>query len=450
MAAEGAAEAAIEGPARGRPRVAVVGTGIAGLSCAWRLRHGAEVTLFEKEGRPGGHTNTVTVSEEGRDLPVDTGFIVFNKVTYPNLCRLFDELGVAAKPSEMSLSVRHLPRGIEYNGMGFNKLFAQRRNLANPRFLAFVSEILRFFRVGRRWLADEAVGDTSGEHVEFDGEDLAAFCRRHRFGNDFLDLYLVPMSSAVWSTEPGRILDFPAATLLHFFHNHGFLGVTTHHPWFTVEGGSRSYLTKMLSVLGVPRTGDPVTAVIEEDGAAVVTTASGRSESFDAVVLAAHADETLCLLASPTGEQRRLLTPFRYQRNETLLHTDASVMPERRRAWASWNFRVDRPGSGHQRATTHYWMNALQGVSERRNYFVSLNSEDLVDPSSVLYRTTYGHPVFTLEAIRAQRELPRLNHGDGRLFFCGSYFRYGFHEDACTAGIDAAGGVIRRLGLRAP
>ena len=423
-----------------KPRIAVVGTGIAGLSCAWQLRHDAEITLFEKETRPGGHTNTVMLREEDRELPIDTGFIVFNKVTYPNLCRLFDEIGVTAKPGEMSLSVRHLPRGIEYNGMGFNKLFAQRRNLASPRFHAFIAEILRFFRVGRRWIAAEAAGDTSGEHSEFDSEDLAAFCRRHRFGNDFLDLYLIPMSSAVWSTEPGRILDFPAATLLHFFHNHGFLGVTTHHPWFTVEGSSRSYLTKMLSVLGAPRLGDPVVTVTEEEGAGIIITASGRSERFDAVVLAAHADETLSLLASPTEEQRRLLAPFRYQRNETLLHTDASVMPERRRAWASWNFRVDRPAGGHQRATTHYWMNALQGVSEHRNYFVSLNAEDLIDPSSVLYRTSYEHPVFTLDAIRAQRELPRLNHAR-RLFFCGSYFGYGFHEDACTAGIDAAKAV---------
>jgi uncharacterized protein len=434
-----------------RPRVAVIGTGIAGLTCAWNLRHEAEVTLFDKD-RAGGHTNTVTVTEEGRELPVDTGFIVFNKVTYPNLCRLFDELGVRAKPSEMSLSVRHLPRGIEYNGMGFNKLFAQRSNLANPRFYAFVAEIMRFFRVGRRWLADEATGDTSGEHAEFDGEDLATFCKRHRFGGDFLDLYLVPMSSAVWSTEPGRILDFPAATLLHFFHNHGFLGVSTHHPWFTVEGGSRSYLTKMLDVLGQPRLGDPIVSVSEEEGSASITTASGTRERFDAIVLASHADQSLALLSSPTGQQRRLLSCFSYQRNETLLHTDRSVMPERRLTWASWNFRVDQPRlqhrESHQRATTHYWMNALQGVSERKNYFVSLNAGDLVDPSSVLYRTTYEHPVFTLDAIGAQRALPALNHSGGRLFFSGSYFRYGFHEDACTAGLDAAKAVAGMLGSR--
>ena len=432
---------------RTRPRVAVIGTGIAGLSCAWKLRDVAKLTLFDGSHRPGGHTNTVTVEEDGLGIPIDTGFIVFNKVTYPNLCGLFGELGVTGKPSEMSLSVQHLPTGLEYNGMGFNKLFAQRRNLGSPRFLALIAEIMRFFRIGRHWLEEESEGSL-GDTDEEAEEDLATFCKRHRFGPDFIELYLIPMSSAVWSTEPGRILDFPAATLLHFFHNHGFLGITTHHPWFTVEGGSRTYLGKMLDILGAPRLSDPVVSVIEDESGAWVATASGIRDRFDAVVLAAHADQSLSILGNhATEEQKTLLSPFHYQRNETLLHTDASVMPRKRLAWASWNFRVDHPAGDHRRASTHYWMNALQGVSERRDYFVSLNSTDLIDPGSVLYSTTYEHPVFTLEAIRAQRELPRLNHG-GRLFFCGSYFRYGFHEDACMSGFDAAKSVADMLAQR--
>lgn len=426
-----------------KPRVAVVGTGIAGLSCAWKLRDVADLTLFESDHRAGGHTNTVTVEEEGINLPIDTGFIVFNRITYPNLCSLFEELDVVAKPSEMSLSVQHLPRGLEYNGMGFNKLFAQRRNLGNPRFLHLIAEIMRFFRIGRRWLVAETEGSL-GDMDEKSEEDLAAFCKRHGFGPDFVELYLIPMSSAVWSTEPGRILDFPAATLLHFFHNHGFLGVTTHHPWFTVGGGSRTYLGKMLEILGAPRLSDPVTSVIEDESGASVATAAGSRERFDAVVLAAHADQSLAMLSEATEEQRRLLSPFRYQLNETFLHTDSSVMPRRRLAWASWNFRVDQPSGSHQRATTHYWMNALQGVSNKRDYFVSLNATDLINPDSILYSTTYEHPVFTLEAIRAQRELPRLNHA-GRVFLCGSYFRYGFHEDACMSGFEAAKAVIQQL-----
>lgn len=420
-----------------KPRVAVVGTGVSGLSCAWGLREVADLTLFESQQRPGGHTNTVTVEEGGREIPIDTGFIVFNKVTYPNLCRLFAELGIAIKPSEMSFSVQHPARGLEYNGMGLNKLFAQRRNIGNLRFLKLITEIMRFFRVGRKWLLEESEGDAADERSEFDREDLATFCKRHGFGADFLDLYLVPMSSAVWSTEPGRILDFPASTLLHFFHNHGFLGITTHHPWFTVDGGARTYVEKMLGVLGEPRLGTQVVSVEETEHGVRITTSTGACEHYDMVVLASHADQSLRLLANPSEDQRRLLSAFRYQRNEASLHTDASVMPARRLAWASWNFRVEQGPDGHQRAATHYWMNALQGVSNNRDYFVSLNSDDRIDQSRILYRTTYDHPVFTLGAIRAQRELPRLNHG-GRLFFCGSYFRYGFHEDACMAGFEAA------------
>jgi len=423
-----------------RPRVAVVGTGIAGLSCAWGLRDLADLTLFEGEQRPGGHTNTVTVEEDCREIPIDTGFIVFNKVTYPNLCHLFEELGVAVKPSEMSLSVQHVPRNLEYNGMGLNKIFAQRRNLGSPRFLALLAEILRFFRVGRRWLLDEADGGLGGEAEE----DLLTFCSRHRFSADFLDLYLVPMSSAVWSTEPGRILDFPAASLLHFFRNHGFLGISTHHPWFTVAGGARTYVEKILHILGAPRLGDPVALVEEGGNGAWVSTMSGRRKHFDFVVLACHADQSLRLLKQPDPEQRRLLSAFHYQANEALLHTDASVMPKRRRAWASWNFKVEDHAGGRRRSSTHYWMNALQGVSRKKNYFVSLNSAESISPGSILYRTHYDHPVFTLGAINSQQELPKLNRA-GSLLFCGSYFRYGFHEDACTAGLDAAAALKKRL-----
>jgi uncharacterized protein len=427
-----------------RPRLAVVGTGIAGLSCAWGLRDVADLTLFESEKRPGGHTNTVTVTEGERSIPIDTGFIVFNKITYPNLCRLFGELGIAIKPSEMSFSVQHAASGLEYNGMGLNKLFAQRRNIGNFRFLRLISEIMRFFRVGRNWLRAESEGDSAGESSDFDQEDLSTFCKRHGFGPDFLELYLIPMSSAVWSTEPGRILDFPASTLLHFFHNHGFLGITTHHPWFTVDGGARTYVEKMLGELGQPRLGNPVVSIEQQADGALVTTACGAKTHFDAVILACHADQSLRLLSHPSEDQHRLLSAFHYQRNEASLHTDASVMPTRRLAWASWNFRVELGPEGHQRAVTHYWMNALQGVSRTLDYFVSLNSDDRIDPARILYRTSYEHPVFTLEAIRAQRELPKLNL-QGRLFFCGSYFRYGFHEDACKSGFETARAVRNQL-----
>lgn len=419
-----------------RERVAIVGSGIAGMGAAWQLRDHAEITIFEKLERPGGHTNTVVVDEDGVEVPIDTGFIVFNHATYPNLVKLFAELGVETKPAEMSFSVQHLPDGLEYNGMGLGKLFAQRRNIANPRFLALVWQILKFFRVARRALADPAQLDCT----------LAEFARRHGLGVDFLEHYLVPMSSAVWSTEPGKILEFPAASLVRFFQNHGFLGVTTHHPWFTVSGGSKSYRDKLLLKFDPVRLPEKVVAVREGAEGAEIATEAGGTFRFNRVVIAAHADEALAMLTDADEEQRELLGSFPYQKNTAVLHTDESVMPRRKIAWASWNYRVSGvPGAGTQ-ATTHYWMNALQGVSKKRNYFVSINADADIAPARVLYRTVYEHPVFTLGAMRAQERLPSLNKRSAaqRVFFCGSYFRYGFHEDAYASAVDL-GAVMRPI-----
>lgn len=415
-----------------KERIAIIGTGVAGLGCAHHLRERADLTLFEQNRTPGGHTNTVVVREGEASLPIDTGFIVFNKVTYPNLCRLFDELGVETKPSEMSFSVRHDPAGLEYNGMGFNKVFAQRSNLLRPRFLAFLANVMRFFKVANATLSNP----------DEESLTLRAFVERHRLGRDFLDWYLAPMSSAVWSTESHDVLDFPASTLIRFFHNHGFLGVSTHHPWFTVRGGAKTYVDKILAGLRPPRLSDAVVRVEESASSARIVTASGHAEAFDRVVLASHADQSLALLASPDADQQRLLAPFRYQKNHATLHTDPSVMPRRRRAWASWNYRV-----AADRSTTHYWMNALQGVSDRTDYFVSLNSADRIDPAKVLYETDYDHPIFTREAIAAQHDLHRLNtrSREQRVYFCGSYFKYGFHEDAYSSALYLSRLIAERL-----
>lgn len=418
-------------------RVAIIGTGVAGLGCAWNLRHHAALTLLEQDQRPGGHSNTVTVDENNRPLRIDTGFIVFNKVTYPNLCRLFAELDVPIKPSEMSFSVQHLPTGLEYNGMGLNKIFAQRRNLFRSRFHRLLADIQRFFRIAEKVLTDGGIDPrlTIGE-----------FANHHQLSEDFLVLYLQPMSSAVWSTEPRDILGFPASTLLHFFHNHGFLGVDTHHPWFTVEGGAKTYVDRILAGLAasqpgaeVPRLKAQVTRVTEQNESVEVTLADGQGLPFDRVVLAAHADQSLAMLAAPDADQLRLLSPFRYQENHATLHTDASVMPKARRAWASWNHRIG--GSNDQPlATTHYWMNALQGIPPGRNYFVSLNCQGQIPADHILYETVYHHPVFNLEAVQAQDELSGLNRRSRsqKIFFCGSYFKYGFHEDAYRSGLELA------------
>ena len=415
-----------------KQRLAVIGGGIAGLGAAWLLRKRYEVTVFEREGHIGGHSNTVEVEEDGRQIPIDTGFMVFNKVTYPYLLRLFEELRVPIKPTEMSFSVRHDELDIEYNGMGLNRVFAQRANLVRPRFLKLLAQIMRFFRVANASLSDESLEKMS----------LDEFVRRHRLGDDFLRLYLVPMSASIWSITPGGAMDFPAATLVRFFHNHGFLGVTTHHPWFTVDGGSRQYVKRMLGDLPRAHASSPVALVETGADQTTVRTKDGAAHVFDRVILAAHADESLALLERPTPLQEKLLSAFRYQANETLLHTDATVMPRRELAWAAWNYRMEQSGEG-ERPSTHYYMNRLQGVSDRENYFVSLNYADRIDPEKVLWRTNYTHPIFDRGALRAQHGLPSINaeSPNQRIFFCGSYFRYGFHEDAFASAVQCAQAV---------
>ena len=415
-----------------RERFAVIGGGIAGLGTAWLLRGRYDVMLFEREKHIGGHSNTVEVEENGRRVPIDTGFMVFNKMTYPYLVRLFRELHVPIKPTEMSFSVRHEGLDLEYNGMGFNRVFAQRANLVRPRFLKLIGQILRFFRVANASLDDEALESMT----------LDEFVRRHRLGDDFLRLYLVPMSASIWSITPGGALDFPAATLVRFFHNHGFLGVTTHHPWFTVDGGSREYVKRMVKDLPKTHASAPVVSVEADSNGVTVRTKDGAAHTFDRVILAAHADESLALLVRPTALQEKLLSAFRYQANETLLHTDTTVMPQRKLAWASWNYRME-PSEEGDRPSTHYWMNRLQGVSDAENYFVSLNYADRIDPAKVLWRTNYTHPIFDREALAAQHLLPNINaeSPDQRVFFAGSYFRYGFHEDALASAVQCARAV---------
>jgi predicted NAD/FAD-binding protein len=408
-------------------RIAIIGTGIAGLGCAHFLHRRFNLALYEKNDHIGGHTNTVSVTEENRSVPIDTGFMVFNEVTYPNLTRLFQELGVAVKPTKMSFSVQHLPTGLEFCGSSLNHLFAQRKNLLRPRFWRMLRQINRF--------NSEAVAALNG--LEFQAHTLGEYVRERNYGDDFLNFYLVPMSSAVWSTPPELMLDFPAVTLLRFFHNHGFLGLHTQHPWLTVVNGAKSYVEKLTAPfhdkIGLYRA---AAGVRREGGGVKVTDVSGQTEMFDHVIFASHADETLKLLGDADERERRLLGEFKYQPNLALLHTDASVMPKTKRCWASWNYRIDYDAGGRICPSTIYWMNSLQGVSDRVNYFVSINGADFVNPAAVLKRIPYEHPVFSLGAIRAQRELPKLNARMSNVFFCGSYFRHGFHEDAFTSALE--------------
>lgn len=412
--------------------IAIVGTGIAGLGCGRMLHGDHEVTLFDGNAYAGGHSNTVMVSEGDRAIPIDTGFMVYNEVTYPALSRLFSELGVETEETPMSFGVQHLPRKIEYCGSSVNQLFAQRKNILSPRFMRLLSSISRFNRD-----AKDAIG--SGE---LDGFSLHEYATSRGYDRDLLDLYVLPMSSAVWSTRLDDVRHFPAMTLLRFFENHGLLGgLSGHHQWRTVRGGSRTYVQRMISGFHDRiRTRSAVQRVFRSGSRASVRLEDGSLEHFDHVILACHADEALALLDEPTPLERRVLGAFRYQRNVAKLHTDARVMPRSRRAWAAWNYRIDRNPEGGLRSTTIYWMNELQRVSDRRDYFVSIDDPDIIDPGTVLREIVYFHPIMSMEAVDAQRELPALNRAAGSLrsSFCGSYFGYGFHEDAFVSSFEAS------------
>ena len=414
------------------PKVAIIGTGIAGLGCAHFLQSRFDLTLYEQNTYAGGHTNTVSVDEAGRAIPIDTGFMVYNKVTYPNLTRLFNELGVESKPTNMSFSVQHLPSGIEYNGSSLNHLFGQRANLLKLRFWRMLIQINRFNSEAIATLNNPAFFDhTIGQYV-----------RERGYGDDFLKLYLVPMSSAVWSTPPDAMLDFPAATLLRFFFNHGFLGLHTQHPWLTVANGSKSYVEKITAPFRHKiLLNKKAIRVVRSEGKARVLADDGSSAIYDKVIFASHANQTLEILADARPVERQLLGEFKYQPNTVTLHTDHSVMPATSKCWAAWNYRIGIPNGSSELPSTHYWMNRLQNVSKTANYFVSLNYHNHLAPDKILRRIEYEHPLFNLGAIAAQKQLPLLNGEDGVTYFCGSYFNHGFHEDGFTSGLDCARAV---------
>ena len=412
--------------------IAIVGTGIAGLGCGHFLHPEHEVSLFDGNSYAGGHTNTVTVDEDGRAVPIDTGFMVFNDVTYPFLTRLFSELGVETMPASMSFGVQHVGSGIEYCGSSVNGLFAQRRNLVKPLFLRALRQISRFNTDALRALSN---GDEPDDTLE-------QYCRRGGYGDELLQLYLLPIASAIWSTPFDDVRTFPIATLMRFFRNHGLLGgLSGHHQWRTVRGGAKTYVEKMTRPFrGRIHLNNAVVRVERAGRRVTIRFADGACAAFDKVVFACHADEALAMLGDASPEERRLLGAFRYQKNVAALHTDPAPMPRSRRAWASWNYRLDRHS-----ASTIYWMNSLQRVSDRRDYFVSVNDPGLIDSVRVMKTIVYHHPVFTLEAMAAQRELPSLNQmgADQTTYFCGSYFRYGFHEDAFVSAIAASRAIAR-------
>ena len=418
-------------------KVAVVGSGISGMVTARRLFDaGHSVTVYEARERLGGHTATEEVTVNGRDYVVDTGFIVFNERTYPGFCALLRELGVGWTTSDMSFSARMEAADVEYNGTSTALLFAQKSNLFRPKFWSMIRGILRFYKEAPGLLKDEGEpgpGPTLGEVLERGGYSQA-----------FIDWHMVPMACAVWSGIPDEILSFPARSLVRFFANHGFLQVDDRPPWLTVNGGSRAYAQALMEpLMEHVRLASPVESVrVQGEGKIDVQTAQG-TETYDRVVLSCHSDQALAMIHEPTPSEREVLGAIRYQPNRVVLHTDPSLMPKRKPAWAAWNVNVPkREEAKAEPVRVTYWMNSLQSLQGPDDLFVSLNCESEIDPQAVLKAKTFSHPVFNQESVAAQRRFDEINGVRG-LYYCGAYWSFGFHED----GVQSARRALLSMGV---
>ena len=416
--------------------IAVIGSGISGLSCAWLLSKFHSVTVFETEGRLGGHSNTVEAprSTGAGHTPVDTGFIVYNARNYPNLAALFDHLKIATQPTDMGFAVSMQEGAFEYSGSGLSGLFAQPKNLLRPRFWSMVAEIRRFYRDGRTLLQLENADEMSLRDLVTEGGYSDAFIRDH----------LLPMAAAIWSTPAGDMLNHPASAFLRFCDNHGLMQFKDRPQWRSVQGGAREYVKKLVQQSAASYLlGRGVRNVQRHDGTVRITDVDGQSRIFDHVVFACHADQTLRLLHQPGAEESRLLSAFGYARNRAVLHRDGALMPKSKRAWASWNY-IGACDSDRALTVT-YWMNALQNLDPREPYFITLNPHREPQHASIIAEFDYEHPVFSTRSLAAQKQLWRLQ-GHQNSWFCGAYFGAGFHEDGLQSGLavaEALGGVRR-------
>ena len=408
--------------------IAIVGSGISGLSAAWLLSKRHRVVLYEADSRLGGHSHTV----DAAGLAVDTGFIVFNEHTYPNLTALFDHVGVATKRSDMSFAVSLDDGRLEYSGTGLLGLFAQGRNAISPRFWMMLRDLVRFYREAPRNVA--ALGlMTLDEYLDTAG-----------YGDGFRNDHLYPMAAAIWSTPAAKIGTYPAASFIRFCDTHGLLKLTGRPVWRTVAGGSRCYVRVLADTISEVASNHPVKAIVRTGNGAEIIGHDGHRRHFDQVVVATHADQALKMLADPTIEERRLLGAFDYSVNEAVLHSDTRLMPQRRRVWSSWNYMTRDDGDARRLAVT-YWMNRLQGIESERPMFVTLNPHREIEGSAILKQMSYSHPRFDARAMEAQKELWSLQ-GRRATWFCGAYFGAGFHEDGLQAGLavaEALGGVRR-------
>lgn len=417
-------------------RVAVIGSGISGLSTAYTLSPSAKVTLFEAGDYFGGHTHTVDVTLEGITHGVDTGFLVFNERTYPNLIRLFAELGVETSLSDMSFSVKSPGAGLEWSGSNLNSVFAQRRNLVSPRFWRMLADIVRFNKLCTS-IAERQAEDALQQPI---GDFLA----EHHFSAAFREGYFLPMIACIWSCPAEQMLRFPMATMIRFCHNHGLIQVADRPRWFTVKGGARHYVDKMLPRIADARLNTPVEGVRRSGDSVLIRTRAG-TEAFDEVVMACHSDQSLALLGEDaTADERAVLGAIRYHRNRAVLHTDTSVLPTRPLAWAAWNYeRAGDAGRERSAVCLHYLLNRLQPLPFKTQVVVSLNPVTEPAPGSVHGEFDYAHPVFDLEAIAAQARVPSLQ-GRAHTWFCGAWTRYGFHEDGLMSGLAVASALLQQ------
>ncbi|MHA7228865.1 NAD(P)/FAD-dependent oxidoreductase [Vibrio campbellii] len=415
----------------GRKKIAIVGTGISGLTCGYYLHKEHDVTLFEANDYIGGHTATVDVSLNGKEYAIDTGFIVYNDRTYPNFIKMMNEIGVEGFPTQMSFSVRNDGNGLEYNGHTVSTLFAQKRNWANPKFYRFISEILRFNKLAKSFANDKST----------DSQTLGAFLDEHDFSPFFTDNYILPMGAAIWSSTLADMRAFPLMFFLRFFLNHGLLDITNRPQWYVIKGGSRSYIGPLIKGFADNiRLNSPVEKVIRTDNGVGIEV-HGETHWFDDVIFACHSDQAMRMLGDISSTEQEILGDMAYQANEVVLHTDIGLLPKRKAAWAAWNYLLDGSQEEQERLPSlTYNMNILQHIQSEHTFCVTLNSTKKINPNKILRSFTYHHPVFTTESIAAQQRKDEVQ-GKQSTWFCGAYWYNGFHEDGVRSALDVVQGL---------
>ena len=405
-------------------RIAIIGSGISGLTAAYLLNHDHEITLYEANDHIGGHTHTHDIEIEGKIWAVDSGFIVYNERTYPNFIRILDELGVERKPTRMGFSVKSVSNDLEYAGHSLDGLFSQRRNLIRPSFWRMIKSILRFKKESEEQLNELPLDMTIGSFLE-----------KNHYPSEFIEHFIIPMGAAIWSTMPNMMTEIPAVFFIRFFQNHGILAIKDKPTWWVINGGSNNYVKKMTAgFTDRIMVSTPVKRVKRNDSIEIIAGSPQHMTRFDAVVFACHSDQALALLADPSYAENEILRAITYQRNDVLLHTDHSVLPRRRKAWSSWNYQLD--SDPERPVALTYNMNILQGLESSVTFCVTLNDPQAVSPDRIIKEITYHHPLITVESISAQKRKNEIS-GVNNTYYCGAYWHNGFHEDGVVSAMDA-------------